>query len=148
MTELKALREVLRAGIALRNTTPVDDDFPKVMHEFDRSLKNAQEQPVQPEDASQHANSVMGDVLLERNRQDIKWGGPNHDDQHSTADFCFLIQDYAGWARVMAGMDNYEKTRNRLIQVAALACAAVESLDRIEGKDQAVMNLLRGKIGE
>jgi hypothetical protein len=44
-----------------------------------------------------------------------------------------LIQDYAGWARTMAGMNSPDKARNRLIQVAALAVAAVESIDRKTG---------------
>lgn len=74
--------------------------------------------------------AVLYDVEAERKRQDQKWGGSAHDDCHSTADFVQLIEDYAGWARVMAGMSNYEKTRNRLVQVAALAVAAVESMDR------------------
>lgn len=73
---------------------------------------------------------VLGEVLEERERQDRKWGGPNHDDQHDTATFVQLIEDYAGWARVMAGMDSADKARQRLIQVAALAVAAVEAIDR------------------
>lgn len=74
--------------------------------------------------------SVLGLVAAERKRQDDKWGGAAHDDQHSTASFVQLIEDYAGWARTMAGMNSPAKARNRLIQVAALAVAAVESIDR------------------
>lgn len=73
------------------------------------------------------------DVLAERQRQDEKWGGPDHDDWLSVAQWSQLIQDYAGWARVMAGMDSYDKARRRLVQVAALALAAAESLDRSAG---------------
>jgi hypothetical protein len=73
---------------------------------------------------------VLADVAVERERQDAKWGGAAHDDEHTTADFVALIQDYAGWARVMAGMNSPEKARRRLIQVAALAAAAAESIDR------------------
>jgi|TARA_R110000782_G_C14819221_1_gene413847 NTP pyrophosphatase (non-canonical NTP hydrolase) len=39
--ELKALREVYRAGTALRQTAPVDDDFPRMMHSFDCALMAA-----------------------------------------------------------------------------------------------------------
>lgn len=74
--------------------------------------------------------AVLADVADERKRQDEKWGGPEHDDQHDTAAFVQLIEDYAGWARTMAGMGSNHKARVRLIQVAALAVAAVESLDR------------------
>jgi len=41
-----------------------------------------------------------------------------------------LIEDYAGWARTMAGMNSPDKARLRLIQVAALTLAACESIDR------------------
>ena len=76
---------------------------------------------------------VLADVAAERERQDAKWGGAAHDDEHSTAEFVQLIEDYAGWARTMAGMNSYEKAENRLTQVAALACAAVESSRRRRG---------------
>ena len=69
-------------------------------------------------------------VSQERVRQDGKWGGPEHDDQHTTAEYIQWIEDYAGWARMMSQMESHDKARRRLIQVAALAVAAVESIDR------------------
>ena len=75
---------------------------------------------------------VLGMVAVERERQDGKWGGPAHDDARSTADFVQLIEDYAGWARTMSGMGSHDKARRRLVQVAALAVAAVESILRAE----------------
>ena len=75
---------------------------------------------------------ILSDIEKERERQDVKWGGVAHDDEHTTAEFVQLIQDYAGRARTMAGMNSPDKARNRLIQVAALAVAAVESIDRKE----------------
>lgn len=70
------------------------------------------------------------DVVAERIRQDQKWGGPEHDDQKSPNDFVQHIEDYAGWARVMAGMGSFDKYRRRMVQVAALAGAAIEASDR------------------
>lgn len=81
-------------------------------------------------------NSMSGviiEVEKERARQDEKWGGPAYDDNHSTTEFVQLIEDYAGWARTMINMDSPEKARKRLIQVAALAVAAAESIDRKTG---------------
>jgi len=75
-------------------------------------------------------NIVINHVLAERERQDRKWGGPQHDDKHHTVDYVEIIEDYAGWARMMSKMGSHDKARNRLIQVAALAVAAVESIDR------------------
>lgn len=77
---------------------------------------------------------VMEAVRNERVRQDGKWGGPEHDDTNSPAFFVQLIQDYAGWARVMIGMNSPDKYRRRMIQVAALAVASVESLDRTQNR--------------
>jgi len=79
---------------------------------------------------------ALRDVAAERQRQDGKWGGPEHDDQKCPNDFVQHVEDYAGWARVMAGMGSYDKYRNRMIQVAALACAAVEAVDRAVDRPQ------------
>jgi hypothetical protein len=73
---------------------------------------------------------ILDEVFTERARQDLKWGGAAHDDTHTTAEFVQLIEDYAGWSRTMAGMNSPGKARARLIQVASLAVAAVESIDR------------------
>ena len=77
---------------------------------------------------------VLEQIRAERRRQDLKWGGSQHDDEHSTAAFVQLIEDYAGWARTMAGMGTHDKARNRLVQVAALAVAAVEAIDRASSR--------------
>ena len=74
--------------------------------------------------------NALDEVAAERVRQDAKWGGPAHDDGHSIFEFIDFIRDYVGWARSMAAMGSTDKARRRLIQVAALAIAAVESMDR------------------
>jgi hypothetical protein len=76
---------------------------------------------------------ALAEVAAERTRQDAQWGGPAHDDRLSTDDFVRLITDYAGWARVKAREGSPVEARQRLVQVAALALAAVESLDRRAG---------------
>lgn len=78
----------------------------------------------------QTLRSCMWMIVEERWRQDTKWGGPEHDDGHTTANFAQLVQDYAGWARVMAGMGSDEKAQRRMVQVAALAVADVERMLR------------------
>lgn len=74
--------------------------------------------------------NVLNDIRAERDRQNAKWGGAANDDQHTVGEFVQLIQDYAGWARTMATMNSPEKARRRLVQVAALAVACVEAMDR------------------
>jgi hypothetical protein len=91
--------------------------------------RNYDELPEKVRQLVQH-EPVIQNVIAERLRQDEKWGGASHDDHHTVADFVQLIEDYAGWARTMAGMDSVDKARNRLIQVAALAVAATQMIDR------------------
>ena len=74
--------------------------------------------------------SILEEVLGERNVQDLKWGGPETDDHWTALDWHEMIADYNGWARRMMTMNSPQKARRRYIQIAALAVAAVEALDR------------------
>lgn len=70
---------------------------------------------------------VLHEVAAERKYQDKKWGGPAHDDTESEANWLKYIDEYA--------QGNVERTkdrpfRERMLKVAALAVAAVESYDR------------------
>lgn len=69
---------------------------------------------------------IYEDIDKERQYQDDKWGGPEHDDQHSVHDFIAFIAKYAG----RAVETTPEEERKAMIQVAALAVAYVELLDR------------------
>lgn len=73
--------------------------------------------------------NVLYDVMKERARQDGKFG-KEHDDNKLPMDWCADINAYATWAHQMQRMGSMDKYRRRLIQVAALAMAACESLDR------------------
>ena len=74
------------------------------------------------------ASSVLLDMIDERRRQDAQWGGPEHDDTHSSDDWFKYISYQIDRARY-----DTDK-RSRLIKIAALATAAVESFDRINGE--------------
>jgi hypothetical protein len=95
---------------------------------------------------------LMQEVGAERARQDAQWGGPSHDDTHNLTDWYQYIEhqllrsndDVRTYAltRVKEGefrdptpeesaaMD--QLGRVRLVKIAALAIAAVQSLDRKE----------------
>jgi len=73
---------------------------------------------------------VLAEIAAERTRQQAQWGGGAHDDVLPIDEFAGLIRDYAGWARVKFREGSTVEARQRLVQVAALAVAAVESLDR------------------
>lgn len=85
--------------------------------------------------------SVLFEVAKERGRQDAKWGGPAHDDQHTTEEFAEFIEGRAYKVRAL-DRANREKPltygqlktpRQILLEIAALAVAAVERLDRSHG---------------
>lgn len=67
---------------------------------------------------------IFRDVKAERARQDAQWGGPAHDDEHELADWLSYIEQQAGAAY------RNDAPRERLVKIAALAVAAIESLDR------------------
>lgn len=76
--------------------------------------------------------SVLEKIYKERLRQDAKWGGPEHDDSHEIGMWLELIkervdtihQDYATSAQ------RPDDVTKLLIEVAAIAAAAVESIER------------------
>ena len=75
-----------------------------------------------------HLASVLTEVFHERRKQDLKWGGPAHDNQHNSHDWIAYITLHAGRA-VMWPWDR-ETFRKQMVRVAALAVAAVEWCDR------------------
>lgn len=79
---------------------------------------------------------ILLEVSAERARQERKWGLPYTDDRWSASDWHEMIADYNGWARRMWTMGSLSKARNRYIQVAALAVAAVEAIDRAEARQR------------
>lgn len=67
---------------------------------------------------------ALEDVIIERRKQDSQWGGPSHDDQHP-------IEHWMGYLlHQLDRIRHQHKDRDALIKIAALAIAAVESLDR------------------
>lgn len=75
---------------------------------------------------------VLGEVLVERVRQDFKWGGAAHDDHHRLDDWASFLASRAGQISLLPHNDEGRAEARRLfIEVAALSIAAVESHDRI-----------------
>jgi hypothetical protein len=70
---------------------------------------------------------VLHEVLQERDRQDIRWGGADHDDEHARND------EFFGLVRAHAAREPLSPSdaRRLLIEVAALAVAGVEAMDRM-----------------
>lgn len=73
--------------------------------------------------ATETMNPVFAEVAAERLRQDEQWGGAKHDDGHESADWWeFILHQYQNV--------NAQTHRERLVKVAALAVAGIESFDR------------------
>lgn len=75
---------------------------------------------------------VIEEVTLERIRQDEKWGGPKHDDTHHINHFLGFINDKSEKARKAMIGNDAEEVKRRLVQVAALAVAGIERIERYE----------------
>jgi len=85
---------------------------------------NDQEYKLRLEQAEKQRD-ILQEILQERLHQDEKWGGPEHDDEHKQGDWgeflLFRAEDLAA---------ERGDHRRLLIEVAALAVAAIESTDR------------------
>lgn len=68
---------------------------------------------------------VYDDIRWERADQDKQWGGEAHDDTHGPWDWREYIEKQLLLARRGEGSQ-----RERFVKIAALAIAAIESIDR------------------
>lgn len=71
-------------------------------------------------------DTIFKQIREERKRQDEKWGGPKHDDNHSRFEWVSTLKRHINKSHPQ-GKELYRK---QLIRVAALAVAAVEGFDR------------------
>ncbi len=72
-------------------------------------------------------NQVFEDIREERQKQDARWGGAAHDDKHDADNWCDYIQ-----RQIVKWEDEEQSDREMFVKIAALAVAAVESIDRLE----------------
>ena len=77
----------------------------------------------------QGANLLI-EVAVRRAQQDSKWGGPSHYDKHYEDDWVRFIQHYLLSCKTCATEGDSEKYEDYLLDVAALAVAAIESSRR------------------
>ena len=80
-------------------------------------------------DPKKHSIDPIEDVRRERAAQDEKWGGLEHDKDHDhRAWFAFMLQKM-GDAQRAVEKGNFRTYRERMVQTAALAVAAVRVCD-------------------
>jgi ribosomal protein L11 methylase PrmA len=76
--------------------------------------------------AQKATNRVLDDIMRERDRQDAKWGGPEHDDEHWEEHWQSFIEERLNTKE----FPMHPSYRQEMVEVAALAIAALESFDR------------------
>lgn len=84
------------------------------------------------------SGQVLDAILRERAAQDSQWGGAAHDDEQEPHDWLAYIDKqrrhaFRDTAPMATGSKPYnEAMRARLVKIAALAVASIESMDRKE----------------
>jgi hypothetical protein len=81
---------------------------------------------------------AIEDVVGERLNQDAQWGGYTHDDTHEPMDWHRYIEYQLNrWRITQQSSEEFalpqqlvDVARERLVKIAALALAAIESIDR------------------
>ena len=79
--ELLLLRDVYKAGVRLRNTAPVDDDFGDMMDNFDGSLnmmKHAYETKINHNFIFDEVRDLFDSACIEANKASTKFPQPNY----------------------------------------------------------------------
>ena len=76
----------------------------------------------------EQADPILQEVRAERLKQKARWNR-EYNAAHSPLDWHEMIADYNAWARRKAALGDDAQARVRYVQVAALAVAAIESLD-------------------
>ena len=69
---------------------------------------------------------ILGDVLHERESQHTKWGQQDHDEDR----WMVILMEEVGEAARAIFDENPDNYRKELMQVAAVAVAAIEAFDR------------------
>lgn len=79
---------------------------------------------------SVRASKIADQIWAERMAQDEQWGGEQHDDEHNMDDWLRFIRYQEAMAVQASIRADQHEFRDRMIKVAALALAALESIDR------------------
>lgn len=86
-------------------------------------------EPMSEEKTMRIAQKVVDDVLNERGYQRGRWS-VEHDVLHSQCEWVTILSTWVGKAASVALGGDKSALRKRLVQVAAICMAAIESLDR------------------
>ncbi len=71
---------------------------------------------------------ILEEIAKERVIQDAKWGGPEHDDEHWSYEWAEFIDQRLKQISLNGVVQ--KETRKYWLEIAALAVARIESMDR------------------
>ena len=78
-------------------------------------------------------HTALAQIAEERARQDANWGGPDHDDSHERRDWLSFIIEHVDRAKKVIprrGPQDLDEHRKQLVEIGALAVAAIQAHDR------------------
>lgn len=75
--------------------------------------------------------NIIQRIVAERARQDQQWGGPEHDDGHGPRVWEDILSDHVTRLTDVSG-DPATDYRDRMVKIAAIAVAAVQTWDRAQ----------------
>lgn len=73
--------------------------------------------------------SVYDDIRIERAKQDLQWGGAEHDDEHTPTEWRSFREKQEDRANAVFSVP-FDLRRAALVKLAALAVAQIEAMDR------------------
>lgn len=85
-----------------------------------------------------YISRIIEEIQLERLRQEKIWGedGGRHDDSLTTEDWIRIIKERIDVKKL--AQSHMEKRRQKMIEVAAIAIAMIQSYDRTIARDREV----------
>jgi hypothetical protein len=89
---------------------------------------------------------VLSEIIHERAAQDAEWGGAAHDDTHGPGEWLEYISHQLDQADAAASFPDEVawSVRDRLIKIAALSVAAIESIDRVTARNADLSSDFKG----
>lgn len=102
------------------------------MSAFEVELAEVVEALTRKDRTMQELFGVLAEVATERVRQDEKWGGYEFDDEHPLDYWGDILGHRAGQVAIMHYTTDGDRleARRLLLEIAAIAVAAVETIDR------------------
>jgi len=78
----------------------------------------------------QESPNAYDKIKKERRKQDKKWGGPSHDDEHPLRFWAELLETQITQYRESVWTDDMSDAQHQLAQIAALAVAGWQAIER------------------